>query len=98
MTSLRDKLLRPIEKEMSRALALYHIISETQENLTEDEAKKILVDYLSLESDYNWVVRKLYGFTISKVNWQTVIKESLDPEVLSSVRIELLSHQIKRDV
>lgn len=81
------------EKELSHALAHYHVISGTEEILSEDEAKAILVDHLNVDNK-PWFTRKIFAAVIDRVNWQNVIDASLDRAMLTSVRIELLCRQI----
>jgi len=93
--TLRDNLIRPTERELSRTLANYHVMSGTRDFITEEQAKKILVDYLELDNTHLWITRKIYSCAISQVNWSTVITESLSDEMINLAKLDQIAARAK---
>lgn len=95
MVSLRDKLLGPTEKALSKALALQCLFNDkvSSENpITEEEAKKLLSSYLSLDDSHSWIARKIYAFAVSQVNWKNIIDTAMKQEVFREVAADLISY------
>ena len=70
------------ERELSIALAIYHIISGDRDFVTVEEAKQILKDHIYLnENDYPKVVRDNHLRLMDKVDWVKVIHQSLTDEI-----------------
>jgi DNA-directed RNA polymerase subunit F len=70
------------ERELSIALAIYHIISGERDYVTVEEAKEILKDYIHLdETKYSERIRDNHLRTMQKVDWVKVIHKSLTDEI-----------------
>ena len=71
------------ERVLSKALALYHVISDSRDYLSVDEAKSILRDYIYLNpTEYNEFIRNRHLQLMQKIRWKKVIQDSLRQEFI----------------